>query len=252
MAFCRRMWRTEQSMMGSSGQFFAFNRTFWIHFLTQGKQLDWHTLVRDGRAAFITSSVCDVSHVRIMKIEGAFLISQSISKHRLFLWKLWITINNYTLNYSGAFNSESHWTITNFFSCPYAFKLFNKIWTHQITTTIIAHGYILLKHLENRSWPAYCLLLPRSMTLSSSPLSRNWISFSCKSCAILTCCLLTRISSRCTWALRRACSWRQFSRAYRVTCILFSWKVNAPSKLDKLMIQICPWLPFQNVFPTGK
>lgn len=123
MAFCGRMWRTEQSMMGSSGQFFAFNRTFWIHFLTQGKQLDWRTLVRDGRAAFITSSVCDVSHVRIMKIEGAFLISQSISKHRLFLWKLWITINNYTLNYSGASNSESHWTITYFFSCPYAFKL---------------------------------------------------------------------------------------------------------------------------------
>lgn len=112
--------------------------------------------------------------------------------------------------------------------------------------------YIIETALKNRFWPAYCLLPPRSMTLWSSPLSRNWISFSCKSCVILTCCRLTRVSSRCTWALRRTCSWRQFSRAYRVTCILFSWKVNAPSKLNKLMIQIYPCLPFQNIFPTGK
>lgn len=95
-----------------------------------------------------------------------------------------------------------------------------------------------LKHLrKSRFWPAYCLLPPRSMKLFSDPLSRNWTSFSCKSCAIMVCCCLTRVSSWCTWALSLTCSRKQLSlsRAWKAMCISWSWNRNVANNLDN------PW-----------
>lgn len=60
----------------------------------------------------------------IMKIEGDLPTFQTIRKHGLFLCMLWITTNNYTLNYLGLYDSDHHQNIKYFFSvCPYAVKL---------------------------------------------------------------------------------------------------------------------------------
>lgn len=107
---------------------------------------------------------------------------------------------------------------------------------------------------KNQFWPAYCLWPPKSMKLSSCPLSRNWTSFSCASCAIVTCSCLTRVSSWCTWARSRSCSRRQCasSRACKAMCSSRVWERKVANNLDKSLIQCCLQLPYQNAISTRK